>query len=288
MTESTPESPALKVSLVLPQPQLPLVLCSTGFMTTLANAEAEAKSLTTIKDAVGAQAAASLLQRATTAKNQLNKQRLELTRVYQQQIDVINAAAKVPDGRLDNIKRMLSKAQTDFALEQARLTREAEAKRLKDLADLEAKLAKERKEAADKAAAIAEQVRKDAEAAQKLRDEAIKAGLPIVEEEVWVEEEPAEVEVPQKSATELAIEAVKFAPAVEVVKAAGVRMIVTLCPHVRDVNKLPDMFVTKTAKLAAIQSVFCRQWADGDPIPVLDGVEFEVQRSTQSTGRSVF
>ena len=91
-----------------------------------------------------------------------------------------------------------------------------------------------------------------------------------------------------KSATELEIERLKYAPVAAPVKAQGVREVVVLFPIVRDVSKLPEMFFTRTAKLAAIQSVFCKGWRDSDPIPVLDGVEFEVQRSTQSTGKGAF
>lgn len=278
----------LHVALVATAPHLPLILCNGGFMSSLKAVEAQARDLSVIKDAVGAQSAANLLQRATTAGTQLNKQRLELIRPFQDQIDAINMAAKGPAGRLEVVKGSLKVSQTNFNNEQRRLAQEAEQARQAELRRLEEIRLQEAAALKRKADEIAEQVRKENEARTKVVEAAKAAGLPIVEaepEEVWDEviDEPV-----QKSETELAIERLKFAPAPVVAKAQGVRETVVLFPVVRDASKLPEMFFTRTPKISAIQSVFCKGWRDGDAIPVLDGVEFQVQRNTVSTGRNGF
>jgi hypothetical protein len=257
-------------------------------MTTLKSVEATVSTLK-IHDAQSAQQAADLLTRLTGAGRVLEKTRTDLKAPYLALNKQIDDAARGPQARIERLKRTLDTAQTAFSAEQARLAREAEAKRQADLRALELKLAQEKKEADDRAAAIAEQVRKQAEAAEEARKQAVAAGIPIVEEEVWDEEEAVvPEEPPQKSETEKAIEAVRFAPAVAVVRSSGVREVTTLVPFVVDVNKLPDMFVDKTARIAQIRSVFCAGFKAGDPMPILEGCRFEIQTSTQSTGRNTF
>lgn len=277
----TPEAPPLHVALVAPAPHLPLILCTGGFMATLATVEAQTKELAVIKDAVGNQSAANLLSRATKAGTDLNRQRLELVRPYQDQIDAINLLAKQPGARLDAVKASLKVSQTNFVAEQRRLAEDAERARQAELRRLESIRLQEEAAAKKKAEEIAEQVRKVQEAAKS-------AGLPLeteLETEIWDELPP---EVPQKTETERQIEAIKFAPAVVVAKAAGVREVTSLVPFVTDVNKLPDIFVEKTAKIAVIRSVYCAGHKKGDALPVLDGCRFEEQTTTVSTGRSAF
>lgn len=277
----TPEAPPLHVALVAPAPHLPLILCTGGFMATLATVEAQTKELAVIKDAVGNQSAANLLSRATKAGTDLNRQRLELVRPYQDQIDAINLLAKQPGARLDAVKAALKVSQTNFVAEQRRLAEDAERARQAELRRLEAIRLQEEAAAKRKAEEIAEQVRKVQEAAKA-------AGLPLEPtpelEEIWDELPP---EVPQKTETERQIEAIRFAPAV-VAKAQGVREVTSLVPFVTDVNKLPDIFVEKSAKIAAIRSTFCAGHKKGDALPVLDGCRFEEQTTTVSTGRSAF
>ncbi len=269
------------------RPNHSLILADNKFLSTLRTVEATVAGLK-ITDAQSAQQAADLLQRLTSAGTTLEKSRTMLKAPYLALMKQIDEAARAPQARIDVAKRSLSQAQTAFAQEQTRIAREAEQKRLADIAALEAKLAKERKDAADKAALIAEQVRKEQEQKAAEAEKARIAGIVPVEEENW--DLPAEPvpEVVQKTETEKQIEAIRHAPAPVVAKPSGIREVVTLYPHLVDIDQVPDCFVQKTLRLAQIQSVYCKGFKDGDKIPVVSGIRFEVQRTTQSTGRGGF
>ncbi len=269
------------------RPSHSLILADTAFMTTLKQVESTVETIK-ITDAQSAQQAADLLTRLTKAGTALEAQRVAIKRPYLTLMAAVDAAAKVPQARIDAAKRTLSKLQTDFAMEQARLARELEIKRLKDLADLEAKLARERKEAADKAAAIAEQVRREQEERAKVVEAARVAGLPVEETEDWGDTVTVDPEPVAKTATEIEIEAVRFAPAPVVAKPVGVKTVVTLFPRVKDIDLIPAPFITKTFKLAAAQATFCRGWREGDKLPECPGLEFEIQREVRSTGAAGF
>jgi len=270
------------------RPSHSLILADGAFLATLRTVEATVASLK-ITDAQSSQQAADLLGRLTKAGTALEKQRQELKRPYLDLMSKIDAAAKAPAERIAQAKRTLSSLQTTFAQEQARIAREAEEKRQKEIKELEEKVAREKKEAEEKAAKIAADLKAQQEAADKVRAEAEKAGLPVVVVEDWDEAPAPEPFTIVKTEAEVALERVRFAPAPVATKApVGVRTVVTLFPHVEDVNLLPDYFIEKTAKIAAIRSTFCNGWKEGDKIPECAGVRFEVQRSTQSTGRSTF
>ncbi len=112
-------------------------------------------------------------------------------------------------------------------------------------------------------------------------------GKPVQEPTVAVmdlgDDEPA-----QPTATQAALAALESAPAVVAPKPAGVSMRVLLVATVTDINKLPEQYIVKTANMAAIRARFCQGFKDGDPLPVCEGVKFEVSRSPVSTGRPVF
>jgi len=93
---------------------------------------------------------------------------------------------------------------------------------------------------------------------------------------------------PQKTETEKRIEELQHAPAVVAPKPAGVSFRALLVATVTDASKLPDIFVDRVPKMKAIRAALCDGWKDGDPLPVLDGVKFEVSRTPVSTGRNIF
>lgn len=260
-------TPVQELEVIVPirgpiQPATPLILASTAFLSTLKNVESQIASLN-ITDAHSAQEAATLQNRLTTAGKTLDRQRLDYKRPFMEMADSIDAAAKPPQARIKAAKDRLSKMQTDYTLEQTRLAREAEAARLKEVARLEA--------------LQREQAKKEEEAREKAAADATASDFDF--------EEPATAPS-QKIEQEIAV--LQAAPVAVAEKAVGVRMRVTLFPHVEDVNKLLDVFVEKSAKLPAIRAAYCTGWKDGQPIPVCPGVRFEVQRTTESTGRAQF
>lgn len=276
MTSPSTELEVIEVPIdVMAKPSHPLILASRGFLSTLKDVETQVATLK-ITDATSAQLAAMLQNRLTGAGKKLNEDRLELKRPYMEMGAKIDELAKAPAARINAAKETLSKIQTDYAIEQQRVAKEAEKARQAELDRLE-KIRQD--EAKAEAARVAELERQVKEAAEKAKAKGVKI-LDFEEED-----EPAQPMPPTQ--TEQKIAALS-APVAAAPRPAGVRMKVVLYPHIEDISRLPDVFIEKTAKLAAIQATYCRGWKDGDPLPVLAGVRFEVQRSTESTGRAQF
>ncbi len=257
-------------------PASPLILADSAFLSTLAQVEQQVAALK-IVDAQSAQHGADLLTRLTMAGKKLDATRAELKRPFREIAERIDAAAREPASRIEQAKTTIKAASTAFELEQQRIAREAEQKRQAELARLEKiRLAEE-----------AEAKRKADELAKQLAELAAKSKMPP-SQVLEMEFDDLPSEPAPKTETEKAIEAVKFAPAPVAAKPTGVRYKVTLKAVVIDVNKLPDCFVTKLANLRAIQSTFCAGWKDGQALPVLEGCRFEIDRTTESTGRMTF
>lgn len=251
-------------------PPAPHVLANTSFLTTLAQVEEQVATLA-ITDAQSAQNAANLTARPTSAGNQLEKARKALKQPFIEAGRAIGAAAEEPSRRIDKAKAAVRSALAAYEAEQRRLADEAEKKRQAELRRLEEQRQKEEAEAAKRQAEIDEAARKAA-AASKV-------------EVLDIDDEP--VPAP-KTETQKQIDAIKFAPAPVVTKPVGVAFKTFLTFVVEDVRKLPDVFVERSAKMAAIRAAFCNGWKEGEPMPVCDGVRFEVKRDVASTGKGAF
>ena len=259
----------LQVPITLPP--APHILANTSFLTTLAQVEKQVEELHVI-DATTAQAAADLTTRLTSAGNQLEKTRKTLKQPFIEAGRAIDAAAEGPSRRIDDAKRRLKDSLAAYHAEQQRLAEEAERKRQAELRRLEDLRRKEEEAERQKQAEIAEAARKAAESAK----------VDVVD----IDDEPAEPA--PKTEVQKQLEAVAYAPVVAPAKPVGVSYRVFLSFVVEDVNKLPEVFVEKTAKVAAIRATFCNGWKEGEPMPVCDGVRFEVKRDVMSTGRTKF
>lgn len=269
------------------RPTHSLIVADSKFLASLKTVESTVAAFK-ITDAVSLQAAADLQTRLTGAGGLLERTRVQLKAPYLALNKMIDAAAQPVQARIDLAKRALSVMQVNYSAEQRRLAEEAERNRQAELRRLEQIRLQEEAAAKKKADEIAEQVRLKNEAATKLAEQARIAGLPVVqavEEECWDAPEPVVV---MKSETEVAIDRLKYAPVAAPVKAQGVREVVTLFPHLVDINLVPEPFITKTLKLAAIQATFCRSFKKGDKIPECSGIRFEVQESTVATGKGAF
>jgi len=250
-------------------PATPLVLCNAGFLNTLAQVEREVANIKV--DATTAQAAANLLTRLTSAGTVLEKARAELKAPFIAKGREIDEAARAPAGRIEAAKSGIKAKVAAFQQEQERLAREAEVARQKELQRLEAKrIAEERAAiliAEERAAALAAKV----------------APQDIPEFDDGSEPEPA-----PKTETEKLIEKLQYAPAVAPVKPVGVAYRVALVIDKIEVDKLPDTFVTRTAKEAALRSTFCAGWRETDPIPECPGCTFRISKTIVSTGKNEF
>src|SRR6478736_9012132 len=269
---------SLNVEIVTPQS--PLILADSKFLATLAEVEQQIASLA-ITDAPSAQLAASLQVRLTAAGSLLEKTRKELKEPFIQANRQIDAAANGPANRIEAAKTRIKANLSDYAAMQARIAREAEEARQKELRRLEAIAREEERLAKEKAAALAKELAIKAEEARKAAE--------VCEESVPEEApEPLPVEPPQKTETQKAIEAVRYAPVVAAPKPLGVTMRVTLVPEITDIRLVPDVFVERTAKIAAIRATYCTSYKEGDPVPVVPGIAFKIDRQMVSTGRSKF
>lgn len=273
MSETVPLHVAIQL------PPAPHELASTGFLNTLATVEQQIADLK-ITDAASADLAAGLQVRLTDAGKRLKATRVALTQPFLQAQREIAAAAAGPKGRIDSAKAKLSTALTTYALEQQRIAREAEEKRQEQLRALEAQRANEAKAESDRLAEL-----------QKKADEAAALaaqGPKVVDMDDEPETTPDPVAPAAPTETEQKIAAIQAAPAVVAAKPTGVRLVTKLVATVVDVNLLPEVFVKKEAKMAALNAAYCSGWREGQPLPVCAGVKFEAKSETQSTGRQGF
>lgn len=260
-----------------------VILADANFVSTLAKVELEVAHLR-VSDAQSAQQASDLQQRLTTAGKKMLASKKVAKSGFQSKIDEIEALAKKVDARIEAAKDHLKGLLTAWDQEQQRIAREAEIVRQKELARLEALRLQEKAETRRKAEEVA---RIAAEAAAKAETEKARvAGLPPPEAMEFIDF-PDDTP-PPKTATEIAIETVRHAPAVVVQRPMGVTFRVSLRHKVESVAKLPEPFVIRTANDAAIRAAYCNQWKDGEPLPECPGVAFSIDRTPVSTGRDQF
>jgi len=263
-----------QIQVLATPPAFPLVLADSAFLATLTKVEEQAAALR-ITDAQSAQQAADLQARLTTAGKKLDAARLALKRPF---IDInakIDETAREPAARIEKAKTVLKVALSAYDTEQQRIAAKAEADRVAELARLE------KLRLAEEAAAAA----KAAELAKLAAEAAAKSKVPVLDVD-FGDDGPAEP--PPKTATELAIEAVKHAPAVIAAKPVGVQFRVRLVHRVESVALLPDPFVVRSANDKAIRAAFCEGYKEGEPLPVCPGVVFTVDKQAVSTGRDTF
>lgn len=264
---SAPASP-LEVVLVLPP--APLVLATSGFLSTLASVEQEIAATQALTTPEAAQACANIQSRLTSAESTLEKKRVALKAPFIQAGKAIDAAAAEPFARLAAAKQTVKRLLTVYDEAERLKAQKAEQARQAELTRLAALAAAEKAEAERKAKEIADQLPVQA------------AAQPDVEVMEMGEEPP----VPQqKTDTEKAIEALVHAPAVVAPRPAGITMRVTLVATVIDPALLPDVFVERVPKLAAIRATYTAGWTEGKTVPTVPGVKFEVVRTPVSTGR---
>ncbi len=251
----------------------PMELVPATFMQDLALIEGQISGLK-ITDATSAQVAADFQRDLTKAGTALEKARTALKAPLLALGKAIDDTAKVPSLRIEALKDTLKSRQVVWDNEQKRIAAEAEKKRQAEIKRLEDERQAKLKELQAKA---------DAEAAENKRiaDElAAKATVPVADDLDLADDEPPPVE---KTETQRQIEAIKYAPlpiapAVVQPKTQGLSFRTTLKMTVTDVNLLPETFVTKVANEKALRAVYCSPWKEGQVIPEVPGVKFEINR----------
>lgn len=246
-------------------PATPLVLADAQFLVRLASVEAQVARLS-VKNPTTAQEAANLLRSLTDAGSGIEKTRTALKKPFLDIGRKIDDVAKLVGDRIEKSKGSLRKQLGDWNVrEQARLA-EIERQRKAELARLEAQRAAEEK-------------------AERERQAALVAATPAVDAmDLEFETTPPA----PKTETEKQIEAVKFAPAPVAARPTGVGFRASLRFVVKDVRLLPEQFKITVANEKEIRATYCVGWKDGQPMPVVPGVEFSVDRIATSTGRDQF
>lgn len=277
-----PVSQTISIAPILPATAV--ILCAPSFVNTLAQVELEVARLA-IVTAQDAQSAANLLQRLTGAGGVLEQARKTVKQPFLDKCKEIDLAAQAPATRIEAAKRLIKSKVTAYEQEQAEIARKAEVARQAELRRLEEIQRQEQAERDRKAAELARQAAIAQEAARIAAEAAKKAGAPVALDVDW---DDAPQEPPPKTETELAIERVKFAPVVAAPRPVGVTFKTFLIIESVDAAKLPDTFVTREPKLAAIRQTFCVGWKAGDAMPECPGVSFKIDKQVNSTGRSSF
>lgn len=241
----------------------PTVMLSAGFMSTLAQAEKDVAVLV-VNSPQTAKLAAVLQQRLTTAGRSLEDARKEKKEPFLKAGREIDALAAAPAIRITTAKNVLSRALTAWDEVQRREAARIEQARLAEIARLQ------------------EVARLEVAEAKRIADElAAKQTEPVEDFDMGLIE-------PVKTETEKKIEAIQFAPAKVVEKPSGITYKKTLRIKSTNVALLPDAFVIRTANEQAISAGYCVGWKDGQPIPVVPGVEFQIDSQAISSGRSEF
>lgn len=274
----------ITVEPILPATQV--VVCNAAFTHALAVVEREIASLT-VTDAQSSQSASNLLQRLTAAGVALEAARKAVKAPFLDKCKEIDAAAMRPGTRIEQAKGAVKAKIAAWHEEQARIAREAEVARQRELARLEVIRREEERVATAKRLELEEQM-KAAQAAMLAAQ--TKQAVPVMDlgDDDDVDGILKQEFLPPKTETEKAIDAVKFAPAVAAAKPTGVTFKTRLVIESIDVHKLPDTFVTRVANETALRATFCNGWKEGEPLPVVPGVVFRIDKQVASTGRASF
>lgn len=239
----------------------PLVLVDASALAAIAHAEQRVGALK-ITDIATYQGAVSLLNDLTISATKLEKTRTELKAPFLEIGKKIDACAKGAADRIETLKRKvrgeIQAHDTRQREEAARIERERQA----EIARLEAEKLRQQQEAAKKAAALAAQ---NAPTDLDFADDA-----------------PPEA---PKTAIDARLEALKFAPAAPAPAVSGLSFRVRLLARVVDVAKIPDAFVTRSANEKLIRETYCVGFKEGDKLPELPGVTFEIDRQPISNGK---
>lgn len=249
-------------------PPAPLVLCNSGFLTTLAQVERDVASLA-VSTPEQAQIAANLLTRLTDAGRKLESARAELKAPFLAKGREIDEAARAPAARIEKAKAIIKTRVSSYEVEQQRVAREAEEARNLELRRLEERRIEEVRLAREKTAELARLARETEILAMDLD----------IEESVLT---------PPKTEIEKQIDAVRFAAPIIAPRPSGIAFKVTLRIAEVDVAKLPEPFVIREADMVKLRAVYCVGWRDGQPIPEVPGVRFSIDRQPVATGRSEF
>lgn len=261
-TTPAEEVEVLPLTVTVKTPPSPAVMLDAEWMARIRELEHSAVGLKVTDDKTYRDAVA-ILATATRSTKDIATAKAAVKRPFLDACDAIEKCAKGITNRVDTIREIVRRQITDYDLKAKAAAEEAERKRLAELRALEGERKRQEAEAAKRAAEIAAQVKAEGRTADA---DALDLDLD-------------DIPMP-KTALEKKIEAVKFAAPLPSAppKVAGLKFRTTLKIKSIDIKLLPSPFVIRTPDDALIRKTYCVGWKDGDPIPEVDGVVFEVNR----------
>ena len=280
-------------------PHLPMggtALVDASWTNALAAIGERVKALKVV-DQPTAQIASDLQRRLTTAGSELEKARKAYKEPFLEAGRAIDAAAAKPTATIARLKADLQAGITAFTVAEAARIAKIEADRQAEIRRLQAIADAEKKRQDELAAKLAEEARINAEHEEREKariaaenEKKRLAGLPVPLDLGLDDDEPEEpipAPVAVKSEAQIALEAALHAPVAVAAKIECSAMRVTLEIASVDVAALPEPFVERIAKTAAIRSTYCTGWKEGNPLPVCPGVAFEIKRVPVSTKQRI-
>ena len=198
--------------------------------------------------------AATLLRQIQETAAALEARRKEVKQPFLEAGSKIDGVCKAPAMTLEAARTAIRGKLAAWQAEQDRIARDNERRRQEELARLE----KERRDAEERA--------RQAQAAANAADFTDEFGV----DSMLADQQAAEIAKRQS--------ALAVARAEIPVKPAGISYRTILRAEVVDVRQLPTHLVTVTANEAAIRSVFCTGYKEGQPLPVQAGIRFTLEK----------
>lgn len=248
------------VEVVAELPPSPLLVVAGESIARVATLQAHATALE-VKTADDAQAASALLIEVQQLSKLIEGRRVEAKAPFLDMGKRIDAAVKPHTEALNRVASVIRPKLAQWQAEQERLASEAERKRQAEIARLEEERKKKEREAAE---------------AQKRAATASPDDFADVD-----------ADLAAQRAANAQVAVANLATARQIVqpaKPAGVSFRTTLGFTVTNVNALPSSLVIVTPNEAKIRADFCHGWKEGDPLPVVPGVTFTVNKTTVVTG----
>lgn len=289
-------------AIVVPATNVPavtdwVVVVEQSTMKLIANLAAREKALAQVTNGDEANAASAMLQEVTDLGIAIEKSRKEAKDPFWKVGTMIDTAAKEPKADLDTLKASLKTKLRPYNLKVEEERRVAEAQKKAE----EERLAKEQRDAeeallkAQQAAELAAQQAREAQKAARIAALAPKTEAPpkddtpapmqasagsVLRSQLVAQAAAANL----KQIKEQRREAPKAIVAAAPPKVLGLATTVTLTPSLVDISRVPETYLKpREVDWAVVRKVHCTGWKDGQELPQVPGLLFEVKRDVRSS-----
>ncbi len=277
-----PQKKFEQIVVVGEMPVTPLVVISGDVMLRAANLAVHAEM--DVNNAQSAEVASRALHDTLDLQKAIEAERVRLKNPFLAFGKKIDDAARGPMSELTSVITTLRHKLAAWQAEEERRAREAEKLRQAELRRLQLeqeRIERERLAQEEKARLAAEAAR----AVPVAADDDL-AGV----DEVAADNDAAEARARSDAeARRIAEQAAALAQTRTLVapKPAGISYRTTLRHQVLDVRLLPSNLVVVTPNDAAIRACYCTGWKEGQPVPVVAGLTFKIDKQAVDTRRGI-